>query len=164
MHGNEVVGRELMLNLIEYLCRNYGTDPEVTDLVNNTRIHIMPSMNPDGYEVATEGKKVPVLSDRAGGVTDRASFSLFLAGDVKGYKGRNNSNDFDLNRNFPDQFVNITDPRQPETVAVMNWLKNIPFVLSANLHGGAWGPFSFFFFFKKNDNPKHSISNCQQFK
>eukprot|EP00066_Takifugu_rubripes_P017490 XP_011606756.1 PREDICTED: LOW QUALITY PROTEIN: carboxypeptidase D [Takifugu rubripes] len=112
MHGNEVVGRELMLNLIEYLCRNYGTDPEVTNLVNNTRIHIMPSMNPDGYEVAIEG-------------------------DVTGNKGRNNSNNFDLNRNFPDQFVNITDPRQPETIAVMNWLKSNPFVLSANLHGGS---------------------------
>ncbi|XP_018542741.1 LOW QUALITY PROTEIN: carboxypeptidase D [Lates calcarifer] len=112
MHGNEVVGRELLLNLIEYLCRNYGTDPEVTYLVNNTRIHIMPSMNPDGYEVAVEG-------------------------DVKGYKGRNNSNNFDLNRNFPDQFTPITDPRQPETAAVMRWLKSIPFVLSANLHGGS---------------------------
>lgn len=112
MHGNEVVGRELMLNLIEYLCHNYGTDPEVTNLVNSTRIHIMPSMNPDGYEVATEGDKM-------------------------GYNGRNNSQDFDLNRNFPDQFVTITDPRQPETVAVMNWLRSIPFVLSANLHGGS---------------------------
>ncbi|XP_030600026.1 carboxypeptidase D [Archocentrus centrarchus] len=112
MHGNEVVGRELMLNLIEYLCRNYGTDPEVTQLVNSTRIHIMPSMNPDGYEVADEGDK-------------------------KGYKGRNNTNNYDLNRNFPDQFVNITEPRQPETTAVINWLKSIPFVLSANLHGGS---------------------------
>ncbi|XP_056138809.1 carboxypeptidase D [Lampris incognitus] len=112
MHGNEVVGRELLLNLIEYLCRNYGSDPEVTQLVNSTRIHIMPSMNPDGYEVAREG-------------------------DVKGYKGRNNSNNYDLNRNFPDQFATTRDPRQPETVAVMNWLKSIPFILSANLHGGS---------------------------
>ncbi|XP_072548111.1 carboxypeptidase D [Salminus brasiliensis] len=112
MHGNEVVGRELLLNLIEYLCRNYGTDPEVTQLVNTTRIHIMPSMNPDGYEVAQEG-------------------------DISGYQGRNNSNNYDLNRNFPDQFKTITDPRQPETIAVMNWVKSYPFVLSANLHGGS---------------------------
>ncbi|XP_036392182.1 carboxypeptidase D [Megalops cyprinoides] len=112
MHGNEVVGREVLLNLIEYLCRNYGSDPEVTQLVNSTRIHIMPSMNPDGYEVAQEG-------------------------DIKGYAGRNNSNNFDLNRNFPDQFLSIPDPRQPETIAVMNWMSKHHFVLSANLHGGS---------------------------
>ncbi|XP_030899413.2 carboxypeptidase D [Melopsittacus undulatus] len=112
MHGNEVVGRELLLNLIEYLCKNFGTDPEVTDLVQSTRIHIMPSMNPDGYEKSQEG-------DRGGTV------------------GRNNSNNYDLNRNFPDQFVHVTDPLQPETLAVMTWLKTHPFVLSANLHGGS---------------------------
>ncbi|XP_069082370.1 carboxypeptidase D [Pleurodeles waltl] len=112
MHGNEVVGRELLLNLIEYLCKNVGSDPEVTKMIQDTRIHIMPSMNPDGYEKAQEG-------------------------DHFGVVGRNNSNNYDLNRNFPDQFVQITDPPQPETSAVMNWLKTFPFVLSANLHGGS---------------------------
>ncbi|XP_068126413.1 carboxypeptidase D [Hyperolius riggenbachi] len=112
MHGNEVVGRELLLNLIEYLCSNYGKDPEVTQLIHTTRIHIMPSMNPDGYEKAQEG-------------------------DRDGVVGRNNSNNYDLNRNFPDQFFQITDPPQLETLAVMSWLRNYPFVLSANLHGGS---------------------------
>jgi len=53
MHGDEVVGRELSLNLIEWLCENYSTDPRATHLVNNVDIFIMPSMNPDGFEMGS---------------------------------------------------------------------------------------------------------------
>ena len=55
MHGNEVVGRELLFLLIKYLCENYGTDHRITDIVNTTRIHILPAMNPDGYESSSPG-------------------------------------------------------------------------------------------------------------
>ena len=37
MHGNEVVGRELLLVLVKYLCEGYGRDERVTSLVNSTR-------------------------------------------------------------------------------------------------------------------------------
>lgn len=48
MHGDEVVGKELLVGLIHHLLDGYGTDPRATALVDNTEIWIMPSMNPDG--------------------------------------------------------------------------------------------------------------------
>lgn len=58
MHGNEALGRELVLNLMQYMCRQYKRgDERVVHLVKETRIHLLPSMNPDGYETAF--KKVP---------------------------------------------------------------------------------------------------------
>lgn len=56
MHGNEVVGREMLLLLVHLLCENYGSNDFVTGMVNLTRIHIMPTMNPDGYARGTLGK------------------------------------------------------------------------------------------------------------
>ncbi|GFT10954.1 carboxypeptidase D [Nephila pilipes] len=114
MHGNEVVGREMLLYLAEYFCNQYGIDPRIKTLLDNTRIHIMPSMNPDGYENSREGE-------------------------FDGMDGRENANGVDLNRNFPDQFGPTKENAvlQPETRAVMTWILTEPFVLSANLHGGS---------------------------
>lgn len=112
MHGNEAVGRELMLHLILHLVNNYASDYYIRWLLDNTRIHIMPSMNPDGFEVATEGT-------------------------CQGGQGRYNSRGFDLNRNFPDYFKQNNKRSQPETEAVKEWLSKIQFVLSGNIHGGA---------------------------
>lgn len=57
------------------------------------------------------------------------------------YIGRGNSRNVDLNRDFPDRFENMLiqrlKPNQPETVAMMKFITQNPFVLSANLHGGA---------------------------
>lgn len=115
MHGNEVVGRELSLLLIQALLEGYGRDKSLTSLIDSTRIHIMPSLNPDGYENA-------------------------FVGDCNSEHGRRNAHNIDLNRNFPDQYKNsshFNKKREPETVAAMKWIKSLPFVLSANLHGGS---------------------------
>ena len=117
MHGNEVVGRQILIYLVEYLLKNYKRNPRVTQLIDTTNLFIMPSMNPDGFEAAK-------------------------VGDCFGTQGRSNANGKDLNRNFPDQFNNwatydIEHDAEPETKAIINWIRKNRFVLSANLHGGS---------------------------
>ena len=50
--GGQAVGRELLLHLIEHLVTQYGKDQKVTGLLNTATVHIMPTMNPDGFAVA----------------------------------------------------------------------------------------------------------------
>ena len=121
MHGNEVVGRQLLIYLAQYLVTNYGRDQRITSLVNNTEIFLMPTLNPDGYQVSSEGACT----------LGRGS-------------GRENARNRDLNRNFPRRLEDANKPyeqlledREPETQAAMHWIRSTPFVLSANLHGGA---------------------------
>lgn len=53
MHGNEVVGLEVLLYLIEYLLTS--NDTQAVQLMNQSRIWIMPSMNPDGLAISNYG-------------------------------------------------------------------------------------------------------------
>lgn len=48
MHGDEIVGRELMMRLAREMLESYGRDDQITRLIDNTEIYIMASMNPDG--------------------------------------------------------------------------------------------------------------------
>lgn len=50
MHGDEVVGRELMIYLSRLLTGDYEASERIRSLVDNAQIFIMPSMNPDGFE------------------------------------------------------------------------------------------------------------------
>lgn len=53
LHGNEAVGREMLLLLMQYLCKEYkDRNPRAQQLVEGIRIHLVPSLNPDGHEEA----------------------------------------------------------------------------------------------------------------
>lgn len=40
---------------MQFLVKSYKEDEYVRWLLDQTRIHILPSLNPDGFEVAREG-------------------------------------------------------------------------------------------------------------
>jgi hypothetical protein len=51
MHGDEVIGRELAILFLHQLAEGYGHDQRITKLLDNAEIFVIPSMNPDGYEL-----------------------------------------------------------------------------------------------------------------
>jgi len=112
MHGDEVAGYVLMLRLIDYLLNNYQSDSRIKELIDTTEIWINPLANPDGTYSAGNSE---------------------ITGAI-----RNNANNKDLNRNFPDpedgEFPDGT--RQIETQDMMDFMAAHNFVLSANFHGG----------------------------
>ncbi|MDD4309379.1 MAG: M14 family zinc carboxypeptidase [Candidatus Cloacimonetes bacterium] len=112
MHGDEAVGFVLSLRLIDTLLSSYGTDPRITNIVNNMELWISPNTNPDGTYY---GGNSSVSSAR-----------------------RANGNGYDLNRNFPvlGGGQPSGQPRQIETTNMMNFMQSHHFVFGANFHGG----------------------------
>ncbi|MCF8331986.1 MAG: T9SS type A sorting domain-containing protein [Bacteroidales bacterium] len=113
MHGDETEGYILMLNLIDTLLRGYDSVPRITSLVNTIKICINPLANPDGTY--------------AGGNSSVNGATRF------------NSNNVDLNRNFPDPEDGMHpdgNAWQEETKAFMTLADSLGFHISANLHSG----------------------------
>jgi hypothetical protein len=48
-HAREVITPEVLIYFMRYLTNNYGTDPQVTYLVDNRELFFSPCLNPDGY-------------------------------------------------------------------------------------------------------------------
>ncbi|XP_015238976.1 PREDICTED: inactive carboxypeptidase-like protein X2 [Cyprinodon variegatus] len=141
-HGNEVLGRELLLLLMQFMCLEYlSGNQRIRHLVEETRIHLLPSVNPDGYEKAFE----------AG--SELSGWSL----------GRWTNDGIDIHHNFPDlnsilweaeakkwiprKMLNHHIPTPDwylsknasvalETRALIAWMEKMPFVLGGNLQGG----------------------------
>ncbi len=110
IHGDETTGYVLMLRLIDSLLTSYGTNPRITNIVDNAEIWINPNANPDGTYHGG--------NNTVNGAT------------------RYNANGYDLNRNFPDPVNGVHPNQQQETAVFRNLAEQNNFVLCANFHGG----------------------------
>lgn len=114
IHGDEPQGYVLLQALADSLIAGYFSSEAVKNLVDNTHIYIIPSINPDG---------------------------LFRNNNVPSeYSTRYNSNYEDLNRNFPDFTFDdqlTLSQRQPEVQALINFVAKHRICLSGGIHSGA---------------------------
>lgn len=140
LHGNEALGRELLLLLMQFLCKEYNDDnPRVRRLVDGVRIHLVPSLNPDAYELAYEmGSE---MGNWALGHWTEEGYDIFqnfpdLNSILWGAEDRGWVPRIVPNHHIPlpENFLNGS--LAVETKAVISWMERNPFVLGANLQGG----------------------------
>ena len=137
-HAREWITPEMTRRLMHYVLDNYGTDAEITDLVDTTELWFLPVANPDGYDFTfTEGNRLwrKNLRDNNGD------------GDITVGDG------VDLNRNFAvkwgyDNEGSSPDPSsdtyrgpgpnsEPETQALDGLFADVGFEFFVNYHSAA---------------------------
>ncbi|KAM6899041.1 inactive carboxypeptidase-like protein X2 [Lycodopsis pacificus] len=141
-HGNEVLGRELLLLLMQFMCLEYlSGNQRIRHLVEETRIHLLPSVNPDGYEKAFE-----VGSELSGwslgrwsndGIDIHHNFpdlnSILWEGEAKKWIPRKM---FNHHVPIPEWYSSTNASVAVETRALIAWMEKMPFVLGGNIQGG----------------------------
>ncbi|XP_056319147.1 inactive carboxypeptidase-like protein X2 isoform X2 [Danio aesculapii] len=141
-HGNEALGRELLLMLMQYLCKEYKDgNPRVRHLVDETRIHLVPSVNPDGHVRAFE-KGSELGSWTLGHWTEDGhdifqNFpdlnNIYWDAEDKGMMPKLTPNH---HIPIPEGILSSNGSVAMETLALISWMETHPFVLGANLQGG----------------------------
>ena len=119
IHAREYTTAELMTRVAEYLVENYGSDPDVTWILDTSEVHLMLQTNPDGRKIAE------------GGVLWRKNVNENYC----------DGSGADLNRNFDFEwntggssgnqcsqtYRGVSAGSEPETQAVQNYLQaNFP--------------------------------------
>ncbi|CAI5483082.1 unnamed protein product, partial [Closterium sp. Yama58-4] len=65
VHGDEPLGRQLLLYLADWLCNNYPSHPLAREVVEGVELHLLPAMNPDGFTLHTRENANRVDLNRA---------------------------------------------------------------------------------------------------
>lgn len=133
VHAREWIGHELGIEFIDYLLKNYRTNPKVLEVLSQNTLYMVPCLNPDGFEYS------------------RKHFSFWR-------KNRRNNGDgtygVDLNRNFEVGYQKTTNTSsnvysgphpfsEPETKAIKAFVDthpNITIALDYHSQGNVFFP------------------------
>src|SRR5689334_9940645 len=101
IHAREIATPELALRLVDYLLTNYGTDGDVTWLLDEHKIVIVPVANPDGHVLAEQSyyQRKNTNTSYGGGCANPPTIT--------------NQYGVDLNRNSDFKWGTINPPSEP---------------------------------------------------
>lgn len=119
IHAREYTTAELNTRFAEYLLDHYGTDPDVTWILDHHEIHLSLLTNPDGRKQAQTGL-------------------LWRKNTNNNHCANSNSRGVDLNRNYPfewgiggsnsacsETFIGPSGESEPEIMAQMDYIRTI---------------------------------------
>lgn len=128
IHARELMATEVATRFISFLLLNYGRDPDVTWILDDHTIVVVPMVNPDGHKLAEQGYM------QRKNVNDSANGSCVFPPVTNSHDG------VDLNRNFAYQWGHIDKPAigpchqtfpgqsavsEPETSAIQQLLQTL---------------------------------------
>ena len=133
IHAREWIGHELALKFIEYILKNYDTNPKIYEYLKRSTLYMVPCLNPDGFEYSRKHfsfwrKNRRLNSDGSYGVDLNRNFSI-------GFKksSKMNSNVYGGERPFSE----------PETQAIKKFVDthdNITIALDYHSQGNVFFP------------------------
>ena len=128
IHARELTTPELALRFIDYLLTNYGVDGDATWLLDEHKIVIIPSSNPDGHVIAEQSffQRKNTNNTYGGGCPNPPS-----ATDQYGVDLNRNANFKWGTVNTPTEplcgqtYPGPTPASEPETIALQNLVRNL---------------------------------------
>lgn len=147
MHAREYMTSQLVMEIVEYICNNYGQQNvngvPYSTLFTDTCFVILPMVNPDGVMISQQGVAAAVKPH----TIEWLNSVVNAGGNLTQLKA--NSNGVDLNQNFAqgfggsthtrpgpwlDYFCGFSPASEPETQALMNCARSQNFSLHINYH------------------------------
>ncbi len=132
-HAREPLSMQQMIYQMWYLLENYGSDPEITYLVDNMEMYFVPCVNPDGYiynqQTNPSGggmhrKNMRINGDNSIGVDLNRNFGYMWGFDNSGSSPTPSSNTYRGTGPFSE----------PETQIVKEFAETFEFSLALNNH------------------------------
>ena len=118
-HAREYVTTETATRLAEYLLSSYGTDPDITWLLDYGEIHIVAMTNPDGRKFAEAGDLWRKNTDNDDGCVTPGEYGTDLNRN-NGFEWGDPENEYPCGETYQGPSANS----EPETQAIQNYVYN----------------------------------------